>query len=409
MSAVSASLAAHDRLAWLVVATAGLVPLVAFFAPLGLAAGLVLAAIVALLVGPRRDLLAAIPRGPACVAGLFLVWAFISTTWAVQPQVALHKAFQLLGLFAAGFIVLGAFRGGLSDRARKSAGLVLAAGIGLVLGLFIIEIVFDAPLSFLLYRGNRFDLHWLMTRHNRATTVVAILLVPAALSVHHRFGARAVVAFVALAIVILSFMSGRTAMVSAVLAASVAAAALLWPVVVRWLVAAGLAATIFLAPLLPTLIPSTPERLAVVKEEAARLQVFSLFHRLRIWEFTVERIGERPILGWGLDSSRALPGGKDESDAAGERMSLHPHNNALQVRVELGLPGLLLASVLALWPIVRLRRYCADGATGILGAASAVAIVASMSYGVWQSWWVAALWFTAALASLGCAGRNSTT
>ena len=32
-------------------------------------------------------------------------------------------------------------------------------------------------------------------------------------------------------------------------------------------------------------------------------------HRLLIWSFTGNRIAEHPVLGWGLDSSRAIPGG----------------------------------------------------------------------------------------------------
>ena len=37
----------------------------------------------------------------------------------------------------------------------------------------------------------------------------------------------------------------------------------------------------------------------------------SFIHRLLIWDFTLERIAERPLLGWGLDTSRAIPGGTD--------------------------------------------------------------------------------------------------
>ncbi len=411
MSAVQVSVAAQDRLAWLAIAVGGLVPLVAFLAPLGLAAALVIAALLALLFGPRREIIAAVPRGPALIAGAFLAWALISSVWAVHPQAALGKGFQLVGLFTAGFILLGAFRSGLPERTRVTVGLALAAGIGVVLALFVVDLLFDAPISLLLYRDDRFGLHWLMTRHNRATTVVAILLLPAALALYRRFGIKVAVIFAALTIAVLAFMSGRTAMGSAMLAVGVAAAALRWYTAIHWLVITGVAASIFLAPLLPALIPSDPARLAVLKTEAARHQVFSLFHRLRIWEFTVQRIDERPLLGWGLDSSRALPGGKDESDAAGERMSLHPHNGALQIRVELGWPGLLLASALVLWPVMRIRRYCPGAAASacVLGVASAMTIIVSMSYGIWQSWWVAALWFAVAMASLDCLDRDPAT
>jgi len=110
----------------------------------------------------------------------------------------------------------------------------------------------------------------------------------------------------------------------------------------------------------------------------------------------VQKIDEKPILGWGLDSSRAIPGGRDLSDAYGERLSLHPHNAALQLRLELGLPGLLLALALLLWIVWVPGRDPKRGPM-VLGVTTAATTIALMSYGIWQSWWIAALCLAAAL------------
>ena len=94
----------------------------------------------------------------------------------------------------------------------------------------------------------------------------------------------------------------------------------------------------------------------------------SAAHRLLIWDFVILRIAERPLLGWGMEASRSLPGHattppggpgplrpgwRRDARLAGRRaelLPLHPHNGALQLRLELGWPGVLLAALLARRP-----------------------------------------------------------
>jgi O-antigen ligase len=119
------------------------------------------------------------------------------------------------------------------------------------------------------------------------------------------------------------------------------------PRLTRW----GLAAVAVLLVLgLPWIIQ------AVLPLDAGHL-VESAAHRLLIWDFVSERIAERPLLGWGMDSSRAVPGGTGHPDAAmlaafglaaksdwfsyAQLLPLHPHNLALQVWLELGAVGAL--------------------------------------------------------------------
>ncbi|HLJ19763.1 MAG TPA: O-antigen ligase family protein, partial [Stellaceae bacterium] len=136
----------------------------------------------------------------------------------------------------------------------------------------------------------------------------------------------------------------------------------------------------------------------------------SALHRLAIWHFGMDRVAERPLLGWGLDASRALPGGEAVIDdpalpkvliGYGQWMPLHPHNAVLQWRLELGVPGLILCILAILWILWRIagtetvpiRRR----AIGLALAASTL-VVALISYGFWQEWWQSSFWLLAALA-----------
>jgi O-antigen ligase len=141
--------------------------------------------------------------------------------------------------------------------------------------------------------------------------------------------------------------------------------------------------------------PLTLPRLAHLPALSAAADAFkdSAGHRLLIWSFAGERIAERPIRGWGLDSSRAIPGGNTEIRPAQNWLPLHPHDAALQLWLELGASGAVLFALLvgllwwrlaeAPWP-----RLYAAAAGGSLTATLAIALA---GWGVWQEWWLGTL------------------
>tara|TARA_B100000700_G_scaffold327212_1_gene441109 strand:+ start:4839 stop:6158 length:1320 start_codon:yes stop_codon:yes gene_type:complete len=128
----------------------------------------------------------------------------------------------------------------------------------------------------------------------------------------------------------------------------------------------------------------------------------SFIHRLLIWDFTLKRIAERPLLGWGLDTSRAIPGGKDLrpihfvvpwSDKPithpDQNLPLHPHNAVLQVWLELGAFGAFVV-MLGIWSLLRTQLVSARSGpmAGYIVCAMAVYCVA---FGLMQSWWLSLL------------------
>ena len=143
----------------------------------------------------------------------------------------------------------------------------------------------------------------------------------------------------------------------------------------------------------------------------------SAAHRVLIWDFVEGRIAEKPLLGWGAESGRTIPGGRDlfpeetldrfgltspESRAwfarpQPQRLPLHPHNAALQIWLDLGVAGAALAA----WLAVALGFAAARIGPGAVGALAAGAVTGMLSYGVWQEWWIGfALLVAAALQAL---------
>ncbi len=127
----------------------------------------------------------------------------------------------------------------------------------------------------------------------------------------------------------------------------------------------------------------------------------SAYHRYYIWKFTVHKISQRPVTGWGLDASRDLPEGgavvlKEiqvpwRSFAVGftsENLPLHPHNAFLQWWLELGGIGATLALMIVLWLLRQAGHLSASPAVRAGGVASIVSglVVSEFSFGAWQSW-----------------------
>ena len=95
--------------------------------------------------------------------------------------------------------------------------------------------------------------------------------------------------------------------------------------------------------------------------------------RVDIWTYTAHRVAEQPLLGWGLDASRTF----------GAAVPLHPHSGPLQLWLELGAAGAVIAAVFWLILLRKTRRpeTCA--------AAVAYFTIGALSFGVWQEWWLA--------------------
>lgn len=117
----------------------------------------------------------------------------------------------------------------------------------------------------------------------------------------------------------------------------------------------------------------------------------SLTIRGEIWSETAPFIWQRPLFGWGIEASNALPGLPEAAGLTDAQRALlgwgHPHNAPLQIWLELGLVGALLAALAlaaGFRAISRLRKPLLPYATA--SAASAFAI-ACVSHGAWQAWW----------------------
>jgi exopolysaccharide production protein ExoQ len=391
-------------------------PLV-YIAPLGVVAWLLVTTLAATIVCYRHRAV----RLPALLADFvpflpLLGWMVLSVVWALDPRAAVSLALRLTGLFVAGLTLTHGLRR-LPVPLADSVLSALAWGFLAADGLVLLDLVLlGGRMAQLLHvvHGDHYDLALF---YGRGATIQAMLIVPLLLGLWRcrvRLLATAQLAAGIAAILVTSSLSAKLALATALIAGSAVAALPILRLALPALLALG-------AAILPLLLPYSPDPLTTCWLSNEKP---SALHRLYIWNFAAERIADRPIAGWGLDAARRIPGGDfpvvirgcDAEQRPTKRvavngtlMPLHPHNAILQVWLELGGIGVVLGAGAVLFILIRgiTGAYWRGRAAqaGFAASAGGASVVALISFGIWQEWFLSVLFLAAAIAML--AARRS--
>ena len=244
---------------------------------------------------------------------------------------------------------------------------------------------------------------------NRPVSIVVLLLWPALIVVKNRFPGWSVWLCLLSAIGLLAGTESATALVGLLAGAT---AMLIFSIpksaaAMRSLVTVGAMISILALPL----FAGTSDKIETWRTTAT---ANSLMHRLFIWDFAATRVTERPVTGWGIESSRSLAKKSTEiiERRPGEssvelrkrffhsaRLPLHPHNAGLQVWLELGAIGALLLTGMLGWLCWTAgdRQKWSLGSGPMLGLTISGFAIASSGFGIWQSWWMSTLWISVIL------------
>lgn len=312
-----------------------------------------------------------------------VLWGLISVLWAIEPQRSLLIALRLTGMFAAGLALTAA-----SSELRAPRRLIRCLLAGFVLSLVLAVVQFrthgalTAPLARRAFIGPALN----------DIEDGFVLLLPPLVAVlwlqRRRFFA---VGLAVPTVAVIFLLVGDAARIAFLLGVAIAIPLYFWR---KWLARAAAVGSIAFVLAAPLVLPSLAG-FATVRQDAREVK-FSAAHRLEIWWFVGGKIAQKPALGWGLDSSRAIPGGTDLTPIGGQWLPLHPHNAALQVWLELGAPGALIFA----WFVARIWLALGRASWPPLYAAAAgsslvtALVVGFGSYGIWQEWWISTEFLT---------------
>lgn len=322
------------------------------------------------------------------LGGTFL-WGWTSMGWTIAPEASLSTLSRVGSLILGGMMLLYLIlrhppSQQMSQRIQSSLLLGMAVATAFVLSALLFDGGAPAFLNRHFSTGRPFDMFLL----KQGNLILAMLTWPVVIILRLRGQKSASHAVLLAMLAVMAFMPSSTAFFS-LLGSGAAYFAFLFLSRRMRVVAtvAGLGA-LWLAILLvlPGIsVPSLYQDMPWIRP--------SMIHRMHVWQFTVEKIQERPVLGWGVKSAKSIPDA--DKTIRGHKtwalLPLHPHNNLLQSWLELGLPGLAIYLGLAGYALSGFyrARFPDKGVEAAGHAALLCALLGGMTgFGLWQSWWV---------------------
>ena len=356
-----------------------------------------LLAIIGLLIlrGLNRERGIRSDRQLIAIIAIIVLWSGLTLFWTINLFDALLKCVSIaaLAVLATAALILAP---PFVEHERHALRRFVLAGIGLGFLFFFIETASDGAISQHVF--GKVPINGPAIVMFNLTPSFLFLFIWPAIGILWRswpFLGLSLIALGAIAAVILPSASASIGYISGVVFFF---AALLAPRGANLFVAVAIAVGIVAAPLVPRIAPVLDP--ATVRSNLDSRNA-SLLHRLDIWSFTLEKIQQRPVLGWGFNASRTIPDGDAHyylRDRAGEvvgqgnRLPLHPHNGALQVWLELGLPGAIAFAALFALAALRCNRQTErPAAAATLAALATAGPIWLLSFGIWQTWWLSIL------------------
>ena len=329
-----------------------------------------------------RTIFGAIPglmRSPfAAAAGLFFLWAAASCFWSAEPTVSTMRLFTTLILIAITLFLLGVAATETLRDDRSMLFMSLAAVVCAVVT--IVMIAFFVPMDIF------WDIRITEYQFHRIAFVLALLL-PFILT--HRPFNPALRIVVGLCLLGAIFLSNNEAAKLAVLVgiASLVLASFAWRTAIVAVTLAMVLLTVFMPAVLVLLQSGIPADAIAMLGDAHAAE------RLEIWRQSVPLIPQRWLHGWGMETTRSV---FDHIDAQTlQRLEIpivdatHPHNQILQIWVELGIVGILLFCAALVAASHRICSMPPATKVATLSMTATLFAISAVSHGLWQSWWVA--------------------
>lgn len=350
----------------------------------GLIFGLGVAQFVCVLAA--RHTLPSIDRVLLGLAIAFVILGWATPIWSIVPDRSWRGALQITGIFAASMLVLS--NPPLSN--RMAVYVFQFMEIAFVLGAIIISA--DALTGYHLQSFLVVAKDFAATKYNRGVDYLVLIAWPLLARVSSRrdwLGAFFITMSVVFALI---FGLSATARVAAVVGTVVLGSSLLSRRLVSNCLAAATVATAIFTPLLLRVLAENRDIVASHLLLTPHLRQSGL-HRLEIWDYMSARVFERPLLGWGLWSSKSVSIRPDELSQYlyANAQGIYPHNQWLQLWLETGAIGVALAAVLVLVILTRTRRSLAPNVQpfGYAAIASAFTISLANFEITTNSWWAA--------------------
>ena len=407
---------ARSILGYLLCFIAFFAPILGFIAPKGLAPLVIIGSIFCVLIirfQARKIRWAGLPV--FMILFCFCLWALFSSLWSADPVSSIIGSAKLFGNIFSGWLLFVTIKS-LSIEEANLVRKFLSMGFFLAICIVVFEILLGAPI-FSTIKGQGYyvdrvrieqfsDISWL----NSVMVVLSLFIWPVSIGLYKKIIGSSIKIYPFLIIIsgfstiiilstVTSFYSGIVAIMCGLLASFIIfifgrRAALLSILVI--------AAVSLVLPFGFNVSQSPISQINSVIDLPTSAE-----HRIGIWKFTSDKVLENPILGWGMNASKNIPGGKsylfaEDGAQYGRALPLHPHNVLLQIWLELGLIGIVLFVTICVFIImISVNRLSLRFESAMMfGQFITILGISNLSFGMWQAWWLAAIWLSISFTSL---------
>lgn len=330
----------------------------------------------------------------ACAAALaFVGWAVTSVLWSHDPRTSLFALAEAGLPFIGGLLLLLTLPRYLPRWFVRLAALSLAAACLIII----------AELSIGLSSRQMLGLRAQTYIFNRPVMMTLMLFFPIAVQMERLGWRGSALALAALLVVTIERATSGAAMLGLVLALPAF-------IIAAWsrqmglaLASVALAGSLLLAPMKGDILDAVMPPWLI-----ERLESVHAADRIEIWQDFAAIVHQRPVTGAGFGTSPKMAEAPFVADIPSDRGRLlaagHPHDGFLQIWVELGLVGAILAALNAYCILRAVARRDDRMLAACVASIVASATVVSVFHGAWQGWWIGALMATA----VWCSRDNQT-
>lgn len=317
------------------------------------------------------------------------IWLLLAfTAWAAASALWSPNAGSLQWLKLGALVPLGLVFAAAAQRPRALTLAGAQAALLVIAPLLAVEILFAMPLNRAAQPET--DLFELSRNLSRATSILTAVTWAAAAGLLALGGPiRTACAIGALALggLIVGIQPEQTAnWLGYGIGVAAFVTALMTPRFALLAVTSALAAWVLAAPFLTPLVLGDPALLDELP--------YSWAARIGIWDFVCAEIWNSPLIGHGIDAARVVEETIIIQGAETSAVPAHPHSASLQIWLETGAVGAVLAAsalVVGGWTLALALRGQRAALAGITAAFASLGVSANLSYSLWQEWWTTTL------------------
>jgi O-antigen ligase len=344
------------------------------------------------------------------------IYLAVNATWSASRGEAYGKVLFYWFALGLGYLAIaGTAR--LDDAALARLGRAVLVGVGIGALFLLVEVLSEQWIKrtvFNLLPGIRLDPKHVVVNQgkvtaigpyvlNRSFAVLCLALWPALLIMRTRLAPSwRLPAVVALAVVTAAgvFRSEHeTSMLALLFAAAAFAGMALLPRLMRPLIVAGwVVATVLVVPIAAASYAAGLQQATWIPETGR--------NRVVLWGVTAAKVIEAPLLGVGVAATRDLDEREKstartrEGNTYPERTGRHSHNIFLQTWYELGAVGAALLLATGLLLLQAIARMPATAQPAAMASFVSAVLIGAFSWGMWQTWFMAAYGLWAVLLAL---------